>query len=431
MTEATDLVPRATAEVDARRKLVAYALAVGVVAVGATAAATLGYPIGERIGLGWPGAAPGMDLLGGVVLWVALGLAGSFWSRELPSGAVITFHMPFVVAGAVLGGPVVGAWMGLVSEFELRELRRVPWYGVIANHAVVALAGISAGVLSDVATRGLAGSSGASPAGFGFFLVTAMAATGFVAVNFALVLPVVAMRGGMSLRDAYRTYDARLRATVVAEGVLAWLMALTYIAVGWWAPALCVVLTVVVWDAYERTEQMRHDPMTGLWNDKGFRPFLVTALRDAHQRSREAALLVIDLDGFGKLNKKHGMHVGDEMIIATAHRLLAGVRSTDVVARYNRAGDEFAVLLTGLPDASTAEMLAQRIRQRLLAPTRVRGTELQVSVGASVGVCYIRATSPANPDESQRTADRRMQYAKKHRLGVLAVDPEDLGEATA
>jgi diguanylate cyclase (GGDEF)-like protein len=430
MTEATDLEPRAAAEVDVPRKLIAYAVAVGAVALGAALFATWRYPLDPLIGIGWPGLDPTASALGGMLVWIALGLAGSFWSRELPSGAVITFHMPFVVAGAVLGGPVVGAWMGIVSELELRELRRVPWYGTIGNHAVVALAGISAGLLADLA-RWLLGTSVASGDGIGFFVVGAVAAAGFVAVNFALVLPVIAMRGGMSLRAALHTYDAMLRATVVAEAVLAWLMAVTYLTVGWWAPAACVALIVVVWDAYERSEQMRHDPMTGLLNDKGFRPALAEAVREAHRAAREHALLVIDLDGFGKLNKDHGMHVGDEMIIATANRLRAAVRSTDVVARYNRAGDEFGVLLTGLPDASTAEMLARRIRSRLLGPTRVRGTDLQVSVGASVGVCHLDAASPATADEVQRTADRRMQHAKRHRLGVLAVDPEDLDQASA
>jgi diguanylate cyclase (GGDEF)-like protein len=430
MTDAVRTGPEPAADAEGRGRLIAYALVVGAVAVGAAILATWRYPLHPLIGIGWPGLDPAAATIAGTLMWIALGLVGSFWSRELPSGAVITFHMPFVVAGAVLGGPVVGAWMGIVSELELRELRRVPWYGTIGNHGVVALAGITAGILADL-VRWFMGTSTARGDGIGFFLAAGVAAAGFVAVNFALVLPVIAMRGGMSLRAALRTYDAMLRATVVAEGVLAWLMALTYVAVGWWAPAVCVALIVVIWDAYERTEQMRHDPMTGLLNDRGFRPLLAGAVREAQTGDREHALLVIDLDGFGQLNKVHGMHVGDEMIIATANRLRSAVRATDTVARFNRAGDEFAVLLSELPDASTAEILANRIRKRLLARTRVRGTDLEVSVGASVGVCYIDVGSPTTADGIQRTADRRMQHAKKHRLGVLAVDPEELGRASA
>jgi diguanylate cyclase (GGDEF)-like protein len=421
MTEATDLGTTPHDAAPARGRLVAYALVVGTFALAAALIATWTYPIGARVTLGWPTLDPQVGLIGGTAFWIALGLAGSFWSRQLPSGAVITFHMPFVVAGAILGGPVVGAWMGLVSEFELRELRRVPWYGIVGNHAVVALAGITAGLAADLVRSIVGMPPGAG--GIRAFAAAAAAVAGFVAVNFALVLPVIAMRGGMSLRAALRTYDATLRATVVAEGVLAWLMAVTYEAVGWWAPAACVALIVAVWDAYERSEQMRRDPMTGLLNDRGFRPALDWAVREARGGEREHALLVIDLDGFGQLNKVHGMHVGDEMIVATANRLRSAVRQTDVVSRLNRAGDEFAVLLMDLPGAGTALLLAERIRRRLSAETRVRGTDLVVNVGASIGMLYLDGESPVAED-AQKSADRRMQFAKRHKLGVLDRDPE-------
>ena len=102
--------------------------------------------------------------------------------------------------------------------------------------------------------------------------------------------------------------------------------------------------------------------------------------------------------------------------------LKVAVRDTDFVARFHRAGDEFAVLLIGPPDEATAVALAGRIRTRISHPIVVRSIDTWVAVGASVGVLLLErnATSAAN---AIATADRRMQYAKKHELGVLAEDP--------
>ena len=67
-----------------------------------------------------------------------------------PSGhGVLTFHLPFIVAAMVLGGPIAGGWVAFLSSIERRELSgEVPWYGALANHAGLALAATSAGALA-------------------------------------------------------------------------------------------------------------------------------------------------------------------------------------------------------------------------------------------------------------------------------------------
>jgi hypothetical protein len=67
---------------------------------------------------------------------------------------------------------------------------------------------------------------------------------------------------------------ATLRVTLVAEITVGWLMAVTHLSVAWWAPVLCVVVILAVWDAHDRREALHHDPMTGLLNDAGMEPQL-------------------------------------------------------------------------------------------------------------------------------------------------------------
>jgi diguanylate cyclase (GGDEF)-like protein len=328
--------------------------------------------------------------------------------------------MPFVVAGTILGGPVVGGWMGLLSQFERREFTAVPWYGMLGNHAIIAISAIAAGAAGDGVTI-LSTSAGVEPGAVQFASALTVAAV-FTVVNVAMVLPVAAMRREVPVFAVLRSYDRIFSATIVAEGILAWLMALVYVGVGWWAPIACVILVLVIWDRDDWWERGHRDHMTGLLNNLGFRPRLETAVRDARRAGRRHVLLMLDLDGFGNLNKTHSEAVGDEVIIAVAGRLHASVRETDVVGRQHRAGDEFSVLLLNVPDESTGVALAARIRARICQPIVSRTTDKVVSVGVSIGIVFL-GRDVSSPEEAVDRADRRMQYAKRHELGILAEDP--------
>ncbi len=162
-------------------------------------------------------------------------------------------------------------------------------------------------------------------------------------------------------------------------------------------------------------EQMAlHDPLTGLANRAG----LDARLAEVVGRRTDIALLLIDLDGFKLVNDVHGHAAGDAMLTEFARTLLTGVRAGDVAARIG--GDEFVVLVTGVPDEEHAVMAAQRLLAMAAAAPVHLGEDL-LAVRASVGVATGRTGD--TPKELLRRADIAM-YQAKH-LGTHGVQLHD------
>jgi diguanylate cyclase (GGDEF)-like protein len=384
----------------------------------------------REIAMPWPGLSPNAALIVGVAFWLGFGLLGGIRANQRPGGSVMTFSMPFIVAGTVLGGPVAGGLMGLVSEMEIRELRSQPLRGILANHAVSMLAAIVAGLAGEVARMAVAEPL-ASQQALAFLAVAGVTGLVFAVVNLILVIPTLAMRADVSLREAGRIIDSSVRTTFLAEGILAWLMAASYMAIGWWAPIVCIVLALIIWQAHNRLEALRHDEKTGLLNDLGFLPRLAAAVDRARNGEKRAALLLVDLDHFKAVNDTYLYESGDEVLRATAHRLLVAVRATDSVARLNRAGDEFALLLDDVPDLGMALRLATRIQDAIRQPVRLQAFDAEARVDASIGIVLLDREAALSSAEVLKLADARMLRGKALGSGIVALGDVDAGAVDA
>lgn len=106
-------------------------------------------------------------------------------------------------------------------------------------------------------------------------------------------------------------------------------------------------------------EQAIRDPLTGLYN----RHFLNEALKHEFARSgREGypiCFILMDLDGFKKINDTYGHAAGDVTIQFFANLLKRLTRIGDIVCRYG--GEEFLLVLPNT-SASFAFQIAERLR---------------------------------------------------------------------
>ncbi len=166
--------------------------------------------------------------------------------------------------------------------------------------------------------------------------------------------------------------------------------------------------------------QAFHDVLTGLPNRALFRDRLEQSLARCERSLDMFALLLIDLDGFKRINDSLGHHVGDQLLEAVAGRFAEVARPTDTLARLG--GDEFVLLLSGATQPA-AFAVAGRLHARLAEPIVMGGRSL--AVGASIGIAIHRG-GPGDSDELVRHADVAMYAAKEAGRGRTEVFHDDM-----
>jgi diguanylate cyclase (GGDEF)-like protein/PAS domain S-box-containing protein len=139
----------------------------------------------------------------------------------------------------------------------------------------------------------------------------------------------------------------------------------------------------------ENRRMAMHDTLTGLANRALLSEKVDQALGQLVPGREYICVLMLDLDGFKRVNDSLGHARGDALLRDVAQRLMGAVRPTDTIARLG--GDEFAVLLAGLTGPDEAETVAQRLLDALKAPFTSSGRAVHLS--ASVGVAPARSRS--------------------------------------
>jgi diguanylate cyclase (GGDEF)-like protein len=157
------------------------------------------------------------------------------------------------------------------------------------------------------------------------------------------------------------------------------------------------------------------DQLTWLFNRRHFDRRLQAEADRAKRSEHLLALLMIDVDGFKRVNDTYGHRVGDQLLRTVATAIREAVRVYDVPTRYG--GDEFGIIL---PDADTesAARVGRRILEKLAKAAMpdamaAAGERIALSIGVST---YPRpAIDTAALVES---ADSAMYDAKKAGGGI-------------
>jgi diguanylate cyclase (GGDEF)-like protein/PAS domain S-box-containing protein len=150
-----------------------------------------------------------------------------------------------------------------------------------------------------------------------------------------------------------------------------------------------------------------HDPLTGLPNRSLFQERLTQSIEWANRQNRIVALLFLDLNDFKHVNDTLGHQVGDLLLKTIAERLKGCLRGGDTVSRLG--GDEFTVILPGIPSKLDVARVAQKILDTITEDTVLEGHK--VSITTSIGIS-LYPTDTQDIETLVKLADEAMYRAK-------------------
>ncbi|HVN56277.1 MAG TPA: sensor domain-containing diguanylate cyclase [Anaerolineaceae bacterium] len=166
-------------------------------------------------------------------------------------------------------------------------------------------------------------------------------------------------------------------------------------------------------------QQTRLDPLTGLHNRRSFEERVeVEIARNQPPEDQPAisgqaphpfSILIMDLDGFKKMNETYGRLAGDYILKEIANSINQALRKTDFLARYG--GDEIALVLSD-SNRETTQMVASRV-QDFVSRTRFNLPNIpQHSLSISIGVAHFPENG-AIPQELLAAAEGATALAKR------------------
>jgi len=150
------------------------------------------------------------------------------------------------------------------------------------------------------------------------------------------------------------------------------------------------------------------DALTGLHNRRWMQEIFPAQLEVCGRIGQPAALLLIDIDYFKRVNDGYGHAVGDQALVHLARMFTERLRPTDLCARFG--GEEFIVLM---PATALSEgwVVAERLR------VRVARTPLAVSSDENLHLTFSGGIASWEPGLSLEqltiAADRALYLAKR------------------
>ena len=319
---------------------------------------------------------------------------------------------PFLVAAALVGGPLVGACAGASTEaFTTGD----PWRKRVLCAGAGALQGLTIGLVGQQFSQD--GVSGA---------VVVAAAVGLT-IGFALNgrMLLRALGSGGKLRQELR---AAWRPLVVAWFLPAPLL-VVFLYVFETAPGLALafaaglLLVAACANRFRRRLELtlagersraRVDALTSAPNRYALAEALTSEQARIRRGGRTAALCFLDLDRFKTVNDTYGYAAGDRLLVDVHHRLRSELRASDLVFRWG--GEEFVVLA---PHVDSGELADFAERLRLLLSTRPFAIDGRPrTITGSVGAVLLDDGRPAQ--EALDAASRLVKKAKQTRNAAVA-----------
>jgi diguanylate cyclase (GGDEF)-like protein/PAS domain S-box-containing protein len=162
--------------------------------------------------------------------------------------------------------------------------------------------------------------------------------------------------------------------------------------------------------------QAERDPLTKLFNRKYLDHWLDLGTEGQDTR---LGIIMIDLDNFGTINKKHSHHTGDHVLAELGDFMRRWVRQGDKVFRYG--GEEFVVVLEGVT-LDITQRRAENLRHELKnLKMRFNGESLeQLTLSAGVAALPDHGDLRKNVLMTAERAMRQSKEAGKDRVTVAS-----------
>ena len=182
-------------------------------------------------------------------------------------------------------------------------------------------------------------------------------------------------------------------------------------------------------DRAEHLDRLAYfDTLTNLGNRARLDQQLAEEIDICQQRGDGLAVLLLDVDNLKSINDGMGHRFGDRYLQAVAERLLRLAPLNAPVFRYS--GDEFVVLLSGLPRGRELEARAMQTAEHIragLSETLVLDQQ-QLAMSVSIGVsCY--PTAGLTGEELVSCADAGLSQAKRDGRNSVSLSNRRLTDA--
>ncbi len=165
----------------------------------------------------------------------------------------------------------------------------------------------------------------------------------------------------------------------------------------------------------EQLQQLSmEDPLTGLYNRRGFMLLAEQEIKSAVRADNHIEMFFIDLDGMKTINDTLGHKVGDHVLMETASILRKVFRKSDLLSR--QGGDEFLALVTN-KEIDNEEWQNAKLLQRLEHEVSYRNSQpgRLYTLSLSVGVVVIEPSLHADIEYYIQQADIAMYRTKRNK----------------
>jgi diguanylate cyclase (GGDEF)-like protein len=149
----------------------------------------------------------------------------------------------------------------------------------------------------------------------------------------------------------------------------------------------------------------QRDPLTGLLNRRGFELALDSFVFPSDKKT--AAIAIIDLDNFKKINDTFGHACGDYVLKEASRIMAERIRQGDIACRWG--GEEFVIFYSGVDNGNLTET-AERIRYFISAYSYTFNN-VKIAVTVTIGVSPCQTSSDFT--DSLRRADTALYRGKR------------------